>query len=405
MLTEELGRSERRVAATRYVKGLLLEGHRKSVEPMAARLGVDHQSLQHFLADSPWSSEAMWSAIRRHAIPSFEPIESWIVDETGWLKQGRFSVGVSHQYCGAVGKQANCQVSVELVVSDGLVGVPVGARLYLPESWTSDPERRRRAGVPGDIKFKTKLQIALDLIDEASRDGVPSAPLLADSVYGDSCEFRKALRERSMEFFLQVTATAHKAWTHEVRTIKKIKRRYPAEGEGPAQTLLEIAQKLPRKQWRNATWKARDGTTRRTRIAWQEIWLAHDLRNPNGELENLWLIIDWPQDEGRPYHCYLAWLKQPPTIARCLRLSRSRWQVEQYFQRSKDDLGLDHYEGRSWRGFHHHLVLSAVAYLFVAAMLARSKKNFWPDVGSGVGSDEAVVGEVVRLLSLVPEKI
>jgi SRSO17 transposase len=404
-LTQELGRSERRIAATRYVEGLLLEGQRKSIAPMASRLGVDPQGLQQFVADSPWSAEVLWSAIRRQVIPSFEPIESWIIDETGWLKQGKQSVGVSHQYCGAVGKQANCQVSVELVVSDGSTGVAAGGRLYLPESWCRDPDRCRKAGVPAEVGFRTKPQIALEIIDLAVADGVAPAPVLADSVYGNCSEFRKALEERDLEFFLQVTPTAHKGWTCQIATVKKFKRRYVKEGEPAAKTLLEIAQELPCSAWRRARWKATNGTTRHTRLAWKEVWLAHGLRNTEGELEKRWLVVDWPEGEDKPYHCFLAYLKRPPSRAGCLRLSRSRWQIEQYFQRAKDDLGLDHYEGRSWRGFHHHLVLSAVAYLFVAAILARSKKNFWADVGESSREDEAVASEILRLLSLLSPKI
>ena len=147
-LAEPLGRSERRTAATSYVQGLLMPGQRKSIEPMAARLGVDPQRLQQFMADSPWDETALWQVIRREVVPHFEPIEAWIVDETGWLKQGKHSVGVAHQYCGAVGKQANCQVSVELVVSDGFVAAPAGGRLYLPQSWIDDPQRCAKAGVP-----------------------------------------------------------------------------------------------------------------------------------------------------------------------------------------------------------------------------------------------------------------
>ena len=162
-LTSVLGRAERRVAATRYVEGLLIEGQRKSIEPMASRLGVDSQSLQQFVADSPWSAEELWSRIRKEVIPSFEPVESWIIDETGWLKQGQRSVGVAHQYCGAVGKQANCQVSVELVVSDGTIGVPAGARLYLPESWTNDRQRCREAGVPEEIGLRALSQLLMDV--------------------------------------------------------------------------------------------------------------------------------------------------------------------------------------------------------------------------------------------------
>src|SRR6266568_1371500 len=166
-LTVPLGRSERRIAATQYVEGLLLPGKRKSIEPMAARLDFDAQRLQQFIKDSPWEEQAVWKVIRQEVAPHLEPMDAWIVDETGWPKQGRHSVGVSHQYCGALGKQANCQVSVELAVSDGWVAAPMAGRLYLPESWISDRKRCREAGVPEAVEFATKSQIALELIKEA----------------------------------------------------------------------------------------------------------------------------------------------------------------------------------------------------------------------------------------------
>src|SRR5271155_2647304 len=194
-LAAALGRSERRAAATNYVQGLLMPGQRKSIEPMAARLGIDPQRLQQFMADSPWDETELWRVIRREVVPHFEPIEAWIVDETGWLKQGKNSVGVAHQYCGAVGKQANCQVSVELVVSNGWVAAPIGGRLYLPQSWAEKPERRAKAGVPPEIMFATKSQMALQLIEQALADQVAPAPVLGDAAYGDSFAFRQRLRE------------------------------------------------------------------------------------------------------------------------------------------------------------------------------------------------------------------
>src|SRR5271166_436698 len=188
-----------------YVQGLLMPGQRKSIEPMAARLGIEPQRLQQFMADSPWDETELWRVIRREVVPHFEPIEAWIVDETGWLKQGKNSVGVAHQYCGAVGKQANCQVSVELVVSDGFVAAPVGGRLYLPQSWIDDPQRCAKAGVPPDVGFATKNEIALTLIEQALADQVVPAPVLGDAAYGNSFAFRTHLRELNLEFFLQVT--------------------------------------------------------------------------------------------------------------------------------------------------------------------------------------------------------
>jgi SRSO17 transposase len=401
-----LGRKERRVAAARYVEGLLMPGHRKSIGPIAERLGVDSQSLQQFVTDSPWSEEELWQAIRQEVVPSLEPLEAWVVDETGWVKQGTHSVGVSHQYCGAVGKQANCQVSVEVVVSDGWIAAPVGGRLYLPESWTQDRERCAAAGVPEKVEFATKPELAVELLRQAQRDGVPPAPVLGDSVYGNNAEFRAAVRdELGMEFFLQVDGPALKGWDYEVRTEVKRVRRYVCEGEPPAATLAELTGRIPEGEWKKCSWVAAGGQTRRTRLAWREVFLQHDLRQAGGELERVWLVVDWPAGDPEPYHYYLAHLHRPPTKARCLKLSRSRWHIEQYFQRSKDDLGLDHFEGRFWRGFHHHLVLSALAYLFILTVYLRRKKNFWCDVGTDSSADPALAGEIDRALSRMRNEV
>ena len=402
-----LGRSERRVAAANYVSGLLMPGQRKSIEPMAARLGVDPQRLQQFVTDSPWDEEQVWRVVRQEVIPHFEPIEAWIADETGWLKQGKDSVGVSHQYCGAVGKQANCQVSVELVVSNGCVAAPIGGRLYLPQSWAEKPERRAKAGVPPEIRFATKSQIALQLIEQALADQVAPAPVLGDAAYGDSFAFRQRLRELDLEFFLQVTPEEHLGWTREVPTVLKGKYRKLADQAlaARARHLLDIAGSLPEDAWKNCSWITGDGKRHHTRIAWQEVFLARGLKEPDGRLEKVWLVVDWPKGAQEPYHCYLAHFHRQPSKACCLKLSRSRWHVEQYFQRSKDDLGLDHYEGRSWRGFHHHLVMSAIAYLFILTIYLGAKKNFCSDVGEDPRSDPALATEIDRTLSLLPRDI
>jgi len=402
-----LGRSERRVAAANYVSGLLMPGQRKSIEPMAARLGVDPQRLQQFVTDSPWDEEQVWRVVRQEVIPHFEPIEAWIADETGWLKQGKDSVGVSHQYCGAVGKQANCQVSVELVVSNGCVAAPIGGRLYLPQSWAEKPERRAKAGVPPEITFATKSQIALQLIEQALADQVAPAPVLGDAAYGDSFAFRQRLRELNLEFFLQVTPEEHLGWTQEVPTVLKGKYRKLVDQKlaASARHLLDIARSLPDAVWKDCSWATGDGKRHHTRIAWQEVFLARGLKEPDGRLEKVWLVLDWPRGAPEPYHSYLAHFDRQPSKARCLKLSRSRWHVEQYFQRSKDDLGLDHFEGRSWRGFHHHLALSALAYLFILTIYLEAKKNFWSDVGEDPGIDPALAAAIDRTLSLLPRYI
>jgi len=404
-LVSVLGRSERRVSATRYVEGLLTPGERKSIEPLAARLGVDKQSLQQFVTDSPWSDKTVWSSVRREVIPHLEPIEAWIVDETGWLKQGSHSVGVSHQYCGAVGKQANCQVSVEVAVSDGWVAAPIAGQLYLPSSWSEDSERCAQAGVPDAIEFWTKPQLAGRLIEEALSDGIAPAPVLGDAVYGDNAEFRAQLRRLGMEFFLQVDASKHKGWDHRVQTEIKRVRRHVQTGQPVARTLAQIVSGWSQAVWKPCSWVAAGGQTRKTRLAWGEVFLQQGLQRPEGQLEALWLVVDWPAGDSEPYHYYLAHLHRPPTRALCLKLSRSRWHVEQYFQRSKTDLGLDHFEGRSWQGFHHHLVLSAIAYLFILSVYLRSKKNFWCDVGTDSPPDPALAGESERLLRLLSQQV
>jgi SRSO17 transposase len=400
-----LGRSERRQSGVTYVEGLLLPGQRKSIEPMAERLGVDGQKLQQFVADSPWEEREVWRCLAQEAVPSLGPLEAWIIDETGWLKQGEHSVGVGPQYCGAVGKRANCQVSVEVVVSDGWVAAPVAGRLYLPQSWAEDSARRTKAGVPAAVVFQTKLEIALELIEETLAHGVSRAPVLGDSLYGDSTEFRQRLRELELEFFLQVSGVGHKAWSEPVVTERKTKRYHAVASTPPPRTLAEITADFKAADWRPCQWKATDGRVRRTRLAWRQVYLKHSMRQAGGQPEAAWLVVDWPADQSEPYHYYLAHFHRPPSKARCLRLSRSRYHIEQYFQRVKDDLGLDHYEGRSWRGFHHHLVLSALAYWFVLTVYLRAKKNFWCDVGTDAASDPAVAAEINRLLLLLPEEI
>src|SRR5580700_5808430 len=193
-LVKGLGRSERREGAALYVEGLLLPGQRKSIEPLAQRLGTDAQKLQQFITDSPWQEAGVWQAIRQEVVERMEPLQAWIADETGWLKQGSHSVGVAHQYCGAEGKSANCQVNVQVAVTDGEAAIPVAARLYLPEKWTNDTVRCREAGVPPDVVFATKPQIAVELIGEALADGVAPAPVLGDAAYGGNGPFRDGVR-------------------------------------------------------------------------------------------------------------------------------------------------------------------------------------------------------------------
>ncbi len=379
------------MAALQYVNGLLMPGHRKSVEPMALRLGVDVQRLQQFLSDSPWDEASIWRGIRQQVVPLLGVPECWVVDETGWVKQGDRSVGVHHQYCGAVGKQANCQVCVQLVVSDGYTALPAGSRLYLPQAWCEDPGRRQLARVPESVCFQTKPQIALALVTQALEQGVPAAPVLGDAVYGDNAEFRAGLRALGLEYALHVGGRQG-AWCVE-----------PTSQRPAPQSLRQIAQDLPTAAWHPVQWRDTAGRLQHTRLAWRRVWLKSEAGDDVQGLAQ-WLIVDWPQGHDEPHHVLLAHLRRPPGKARALALSRSRWVIEQQFQRLKDELGLDHLEARSWRAFHHHLALAALAYSFVFTEHLHAKKNFsiTIDLGEDASDDSHLADETTRLLSLLP---
>jgi SRSO17 transposase len=227
---------------------------------------------------------------------------------------------------------------------------------------------------------------------------------LGDEVYGAASELRRGLRALGLEYFLQAGEDLL-AWTQPVKT--RLAKKYwgVAEGQPEARSLGALSRSLIKAPWHAVAWRAADGRPRQTRIGWVPVYVLSDLDRQTGQWPRSWLVVDGPEAEAAPSHLYLAHFKNAPTAKRCLRLSRGRFPVEQYFQRGKSDLGLDHYEGRSWQGFHHHLVLAAVAYLFVTVVYLRSKKNFWCYVGSGAARDTAVVGALDRLLSLLRDGI
>ena len=377
-LTPSLARPKQRRNTRTYVAGLLLDGERKSVQPLAGRLGAtdNGQALHHFVAHSPWACEGLFIAMAQEAARLWPKPHAWIIDETSFPKAGSHSVGVAHQYCGALGKIANCQVAVSLHYAAQPAAAPPGSavlgwRLFLPREWIGDPAWRQKAGVPASATYRSKNALALELVDEALARGLPAAPVLADSDYGDDYSWRAALRERELNYCVAVEPRA-KAWTN-----APVGSPPPAAGRPAPKNPLpmpkrldEIARELPPQAWRNVHWREGTRGPMSGRFARVAIWASHGYtqRQHGGERACEWLLIEWPKDQDAPCDYWLAHLgtgTKTPTLKALASLARERWRVEQDYRELKDELGLDHFEGRSWPGWHHHVALTCLAHLFL----------------------------------------
>ena len=384
-LSFAVGHADRREPLRAYLSGLLLPGERKSVEPMAAKwdplhVRACHQSLHHFVAKAPWSEQALLRVARDYALAGFErhaPIAAWVIDDTGFPKKGSHSVGVAHQYCGVLGKSANCQVAVSVSLVNALLSVPAGFRLYLPESWANDPERREAAEVPAEVKFQTKGAIALAQVDELLDEEIPLAPVVADAGYGASTEFRDALTKRGLCYAVGILPDTNlwPPWVEPLApTPVKEPGRPPASSRRSAeqqQPVLarDLALNLPAKAWKVVRWREGTKGMMRSRFAAVRVRAAH--RDSRGRREPEWLLVEWPSSEKEPSRYWLSTFPEDVTLEELVRLAKSRWRIERDFQELKDELGLDHYEGRGWRGFHHHGALCIAAYAFLVAERAR----------------------------------
>jgi SRSO17 transposase len=384
-LSVAVGHADRREPLRAYLTGLLLPGERKSVEPMAAkwdplRVQARHQSLHHFVAQAPWSEDELLRVARDYALAGFErhaPIAAWVIDDTGIPKKGSHSVGVSHQYCGALGKSANCQVAVTVSLVNASLSVPAGFRLYLPQGWAEDPQRRRTAGVPQDVEFQTKGSLALAQIDELLAEQIPLAPVVADAGYGASTEFRDALTQRQLSYAVGILPETS-LWAAGIEPLApspgKGQRRAPTRlrRSGPERQPVparELARSLPSKVWKTVRWREGTRGMMRSRFATVRVRVAHRGSRPLREPE--WLLVEWPASEKEPTRYWLSTVPEDVELEDLVRLAKIRWRIERDFQELKDELGLDHYEGRGWRGFHHHGALCIAAYAFLVAERAR----------------------------------
>ena len=390
---EALGHQDRHVGFSDYSRGLMLPIERKSVEPLAAyidplHVSAKHQSLHHVVADSEWSDVAVLGRVREWVIPQLGRNSQfyWIVDDTGFPKKGTHSVGVARQYCGQLGKQDNCQVAVSLSLATERGSVPIDWRVYLPEEWAKDRQRRKKAGVPTAVKFLTKPDIALEQLRAAKAAGVPIGIVLADAGYGNETAWREALSEMELEYCVgvQSVTTVWAVGTGPVPPRRKNKLGRPpirwqrVPGSTPL-SVKRLAETLPPQRWRTVRWREGTNEPLSSRFAAVRVRAAHrddkGLRAPRVEQ---WLLIEWPVDQAEPTKYWLSTLPATTPLVTLVRTAKMRWRIERDYQELKQEFGLSHYEGRGWRGFHHHATLCIAAYGFLLADRLKhggSKKN------------------------------
>jgi SRSO17 transposase len=381
-LAPELGHLNRVQPFRSYCTGLLLPGKRKSVEPMAARimptnLRQTHQSMHHFVADSPWSDERLLARVVNLVIPVIQkrmPISAWIIDDTGMPKKGQHSVGVAHQYCGQLGKQANCQVAVSLSVANAHASLPVSYRLYLPKSWSEDPLRRKTAGVPDEIVFQTKPQIALEQIGNAVAAGIPSGVVIADAAYGNDNGFRDGVTALGLQYAVSIQSSTT-VWRPGESPLLPHERGEKPHGRPITRlgqtadrkpiAVLDLARELPQSAFADVAWREGTNKTLRSRFATMRVRGANRDNQRSTPHEVEWLLIEWPKDEDAPTKYWLSTLDESVSKSDLINTVMTRWRIERDYQNLKQELGLGHYEGRSWRGFHHHATLCIAAYGFL----------------------------------------
>jgi SRSO17 transposase len=360
---EILGNEVRRASFATYAMGILSDAERKSAEPLAARACADpsradaeHQRLLYFLADSKWNDEAVRQESARYGLAGMtahDPVQAWIIDDTGFLKQGKHSVGVQRQYTGSAGKIANCQVGVSLTVATRTEHLPIDFELYLPDSWANDPERRKEARIPDGIEFKTKPELGLQMIERALKAGVPMGVVLADAGYGSSKEFRSGLRQLALDFAVGVNSES------KARLLGK-----DALPFGKYHSLKKLAVDLDKAhRFRRCTWRQGTKGPLTARFARRRI------ETLAGEI--LTLLIEWRDDEPEPANYFFISIPDPISTNKLIRIVMQRWRIERTYQDLKGELGLDHYEGRRFPGWHHHISVVLCCYSFIIAERSR----------------------------------
>ncbi len=412
-MLEDQGRPERRSALGHYITGLLLDGERKSIQPMAARLTEDpasadamRQRLQDCVSASRWSEIDL---LRRFAIKmdrELPGLEVLVVDDTGFAKKGTHSVGVARQYSGTLGRTDNCQVMPSVHLAGDLGSVMVGSRLYLPKAWTDDRPRCRAVGIPDEVQFKTKWQIALDLIDQTLGFGISRRPVLADAGYGEIPEFRDELIRRGLTYVVGVPNN-HLIWRPGVNP-KPPKQRRGRPGARRSQwragnnkpiRIAELVKGIPRERYKTVSW--REGARGKLSSKFLVYRVRPAERHTKGKLpgDEQWLLCEWHSTETAP-RFHFSTLPANLSLKELVRFAKLRWRVERDYQDLKGEVGLDHFEGRTWRGFHRHATLCAVAHGFLAL-----RRALFPPIQNEVdaaGGEEAAPADLIGANRLVP---
>ncbi len=375
-----IGHADRVAPLEAYCTGLLLPCERKSVEPMAAvmapaRVSAQHQSMLHFISQGGWSDEKVLGKVRETVLPEMVrhgPIEAWIIDDTGLPKQGKHSVGVARQYCGQLGKQDNCQVAVTLSLANHHASLPVAYRLYLPKEWAEDEERRCKAGVPDDITFKTKPEIALEQVHGAIEAGLPRGAVLMDAGYGASTELRASIAALELPYVAGILPNTGvwaaggeplppKKWSGRGRPAKRTRR---DAGHQPT-SVKNLALNLPSSAWRKITWREGAAAPLSSRFARVRVRVAHRDYTLTESWSEEWLLIEWSKGEAEPTKYWLSTLSEDINFHRLVDYAKLRWRIERDYLELKQEVGLGDFEGRGWRGFHHHATMSIAVYGFL----------------------------------------
>jgi SRSO17 transposase len=381
-LTSVIGHADRAKPLRDYCTGLMMPCERKSVEPMAAitapeRTAAQHQSLLHFVGEGKWSDEKVLAKVRELVLPQIErhgSIEAWIIDDTGFPKKGQHSVGVARQYCGQLGKQDNCQVAVSLSLANHHASLPVAYRLYLPEDWAKDSGRRRKTGVPEEVSFKTKPELALEQITAACAAGLPRGVVLMDAGYGNNSELRADITALGLAYVAGILSSTTvwapgtgplpaKKWSGIGRPPTLLRR----DGKHQPICVKELALGLPKRAWRVVKWREGSAEWLSSRFARVRVRAARrDFKLSESRPEE-WLLIEWPEGEKEPTKYWLSKLPKDIAFRQLVDIAKLRWRIERDYQELKQEVGLGHFEGRGWRGFHHHATLCVAAYGFLVS--------------------------------------